>query len=613
MVALVANSFTIYQRAIEAALQADNATEHTHRPALKALVESMEPSVVATNEPKREECGAPDFSIARQLPGGFRTIGHIEAKNVGASLDDWERSDQLVRYRSSLANLLLTDYLEFRWYVDGDLRMTSRLAHPTARGQIISEKDGAKDVALLFDSFLAHKPEPIRQPRELATRLAKLSHMIRDIVVTSMESEAPTISLTGLYHALEEVLFPELAVPDFADMFAQTLTYGLFAARCSHQGPASFERYQAVREIPKANPFLRKLFAAITGPDLDDEPFAGFVDDLVAILADADMSAILHDFGKRTRQEDPVVHFYETFLSTYDPKLRESRGVYYTPEPVVSYIVRSVDQLLRAGFNCSEGLADSSTVARTPIDARNGGNVGTSPRVLILDPACGTGTFLYSVVDQIRQQFIDQANAGKWEGYVRDHLLRRLFGFELLMAPYAVAHLKLGMQFAALDLPESLRRDWAYDFDRDDRLGVFMTNSLEGPTEGHQLGLGAFIQEEANAASEIKRDLPVMVVLGNPPYSGHSYNASWRWVQDPKDRSKKRKELTSIGELIQAYYFVDGHPLGERNSKWLQDDYVKFLRFGQWRIERTGAGILAFITNHAYLDNPTFGECEIPF
>jgi len=281
------------------------------------------------------------------------------------------------------------------------------------------------------------------------------------------------------------------------------------------------------------------------------------VDDIVELLKHADLGEILKDFGKGKGKEDPVVHFYETFLAAYDPKMRELRGVYYTPEPVVSYIVRSIDHLLKTRFNRPKGLADENT--------------------LILDPACGTGTFLYFVIQQIREKFASQK--GAWDGYVAQHLLNRLFGFELLMAPYAVAHLKLGMEL----------QETGYSFGSDQRLGIYLTNTLEEAAKRSEKLFAQWISDEANAAASIKRDLPIMVVMGNPPYSGHSANKG-PWIENLMEDYKK--DCPELYKPAQA--------------KWLHDDYVKFIRFGQWRIERTGAGVLAFITNHGYLDNPTF-------
>jgi hypothetical protein len=602
---MTANPIDLYRRQIENELQAGNATEHTHRPALKNLIESLASGVTATNEPKRVECGAPDFAVTEKRAHGPVTIGHLEAKDVGKDLGEVEKSDQMKRYLPALANLILTDYLEFRWYINGELRQSARLARVGKGGKLAPEKDGAAAVTDLLSGFLSRKAEPINDPRTLALRMARLAHFIRDMIVTAFDANAASATLRDLHAAFEKALIPDLPIPQFADMFAQTLAYGLFAARCNHHGPpGSFKRLGAASEIPKTNPFLRQLFETITGTALDEEPFVGFVDDLAQLLADTDMEAVLSEFGKQTARRDPVFHFYETFLAAYDPKLREARGVYYTPEPVVSYLVRSVEYLLKTRFGCANGLADTATVEYER-EEENGGKPkrvkATSPRVLILDPACGTGTFLYTVIDHIRAEFIRQENAGMWSGYVRNHLLPRIFGFELLMAPYAVAHFKLAMQLAGHDLTPAQREKWAYDFSGDERLGVYLTNTLEEAERKAETLFGPLrvISQEANAALKIKSELPILAVIGNPPYSGHSANRSW-------EMKEGKRVLTFIGHLIQDYYSVDGQPLGEKNPKWLQDDYVKFIRWGQWRIERTGAGILAFITNHGYLDNPTF-------
>jgi len=593
--------FTEYLNQVRSRYAAGDATEHTHRPALAALIEALAPGVQAINEPRqRTDCGAPDIRVRRRE----LTLGYVECKDIGVSLDEAERGEQIKRYREHLPNLILTDYLEFRWYVEGNARQSARLARVSPDGRIARDTAGADAARELLLAFLSHAPEPIARPKDLAVRMARLTHAIHDIIITTFAQGHASATLAGLHEAFQKTLLPDLAVEQFADMFSQTLAYGLFAARCNHRGPEPFRRLGAAAEIPKTNPFLRQLFDMITGVALDDEPFVGFVDDLVEVLANADIGAILRDFGKRTRKEDPIVHFYETFLTAYNPKERKLRGVYYTPEPVISYIVRSVDYLLRTRFNCPGGLADTATVEYSwqegaVTDPRT--LKGRAPRVLILDPACGTGGFLYAIVDHIRDEFMRRGDAGMWSGYVREHLLPRLFGFELLMAPYAVAHLKLGMQLAAQDMEEANRDVWAYDFSGNERLGIYLTNSLEEAERRAETLFGPLriITDEANAAARIKRDLPIMVVLGNPPYAGHSANRSWE-IKDG------RRVRTFIGKLLQDYYRVDGNPLGERNPKWLQDDYVKFIRFGQWRIEQTGSGILAFITNHGYLDNPTF-------
>ena len=603
-----AAEFRTYTKEIEHQLRAGNAGEHAYRPALKALLESLESQldIKATNEPLRVACGAPDLAVTRNASREPQTLGYVETKDLDADLAAVERSEQLVRYRRGLDNLVLTDYLEFRWYVDGSLRQTARLGTlDRVKQRIIRDRPSEEGLNDLLAGFLGHRPPPITRAKELAARLARPTHMIRNTIATAFAQGQASSTLHGLQQAFSEVLVPDLTEDDFADMFAQTLTYGLFAARVNHNSThGKFQRLGAANEIPRTNPFLRNLFAQITGLSLDDEPFVGFVDDLVQLLAECDMESILRDFGRQTAREDPVVHFYETFLAAYDPALREKRGVYYTPEPVVSYIVRSVDHLLKERFGLPEGLADQTpttyTVA-TYTDSPEGRSKRKTtpqeaPKVLILDPATGTGTFLYAVIALIREQFRRNGNAGLWSSYVREQLLPRLFGFELLMAPYAVAHLKLSMQLAGHDLPEAARRDWSYDFESSERLNVYLTNTLEEGLKQSELTLGEFISQEANAAAEIKREMPIMVVLGNPPYSGHSANRS----------RTDSGEKTWIGRLLDSYYKVDGQPLGERNSKWLQDDYVKFIRFGEWRIKQTGSGILAFITNNGFLKNPTF-------
>src|SRR3990167_2876223 len=284
---MTTNPIEIYRRQIEKALQSGNATEHTYRPALKTLIESLVSGITATNEPKRVECGAPDYVVSRKSPHGPVSLGYIEAKDVGKNLDEEERSGQPRRYRAALPNLILTDYLEFRWYVGGDVRLTERLARVSKGDKLTAEKDGAHAVSDLLTAFLSQQAEPISDPKMLALRMARLTHFIRDMIVEAFDNHYASATLMDLHGAFEKALIPDLPIPQFADMFAQTLAYGLFAARCNHHGPAgSFKRLGAASEIPKTNPFLRQLFETITGTALADEPFVGFVDDLAQLLAD---------------------------------------------------------------------------------------------------------------------------------------------------------------------------------------------------------------------------------------------------------------------------------------------------------------------------------------
>ena len=587
-----------YLRQLELALKRGDSTEHTHRPALKELIETLDAKVTATNEPKRSACGAPDYVVSRKRDQ--LSLGYIEAKDIGADLNEIERSEQLKRYLALLPSLLLTDYVEFRWFVGGKKRGTFRLATLQLGGKLApASPDELERAKHLLSNFLAQPPVDIASAEELARRLANLTHVIRDLIIGAFQVGQASQQLRDWRNAFAATLLPELApqtdaqketeaVVEFADMFAQTLTYGLFSARAASYG-VKFTREKAQKLIPRTNPFLRTFFEQITGSALDDEPFAGFVEDLIQTLEHADMARVMEDFGKHGRRRDPVVHFYETFLQAYDPKLRELRGVYYTPEPVVNYIVQSIDRLLKDKFSIKAGLADHSKIT---VKRKEGDREITDEthRVLILDPATGTATFLYTVLDFIRSQFKTKKNAGQWGSYVHEHLLPRLFGFELLMAPYAVAHFKIGLALAAMDEEPLFRQQWSYEPQGNERVNIFLTNTLEDLEHtAEQLGPLRALSDEANSAYEVKKHKPVLVVLGNPPYSGHSANTG-EW----------------ISKLVRDYYLCDGKPLGERNSKWLQDDYVKFIRWAQWRIEQTGQGVLAFITNHGYLDNPTF-------
>lgn len=565
-----------YLSEVQRNLASGIASEHTHRHAFEDLVESLDSSIEAFNDPKHIAVGAPDFTIRRKGNATDFPVGWIETKDIGEDLDKAEKSEQVGRYLG-LPNLILTDYLEFRWYVDGKLRLGARLGVSGRGGRVRRDPEGERQVAELLSQFLSYSLAEVVTPRELAVRMAKLSHLIQVVTLNSFKTESESGKLHRWLDAFRETLIPDLKPEQFADMYAQTITYGYFAARCQPGVTRQqFQRETAAFLIPKTNPFLRKLFNEIAGPELDAriEPL---VRDLVALLRHVEIGKIMADFGKRAAREDPVVHFYEDFLQEYDPKVREMRGVYYTPEPVVSYIVRSVDHLLKTKFDRPLGLADKD--------------------VLILDPACGTGTFLYYVIHHIHDTLAAHGQKGQWNRYVSENLLKRVFGFELLMAPYAVAHLKLGL----------LLQELGYTFESDERLGVYLTNTLEEAARKAQqvFAFADYITAESEAAARIKREEKIMVVLGNPPYSGHSANRSWELMPDPRTK-KPKKVLTFIGRLLQDYYHVDGKPLGEKNPKWLQDDYVKFIRFGQWRIERTGYGILAFITNHGYLDNPTF-------
>ena len=562
-----------YLRDLRKERRSGEATEHSYRPALKRLIEAAGPTgIQAVNEPTQGEYGAPDFIVHQNgIP-----VGHVECKDIGANLDEVEQSAQLRRYRDALPNLILTDYVEFRWYVNGERQVAASLVR-TKDEKLKAVPSADITVAALWESFFNADAVSINNAAELAQRMAAKARLLREhIAGIFREGDGGSAALRELLASYQEVLIADLSEEQFADLQAQTVAYGLFAARWLYEGaPQTFTREAAA--FAQTTPFLRDVFGRVAGPSADRR-ITWIINDLARLLARADMAAILEDFGKRTKREDPTVHFYEDFLAVYDRELKIQHGVFYTPEPIVSYIVRSVDQLLRDKFGLADGLADTATIE---VESESG-EAEKVPRVLILDPAAGTGSFLREVVAVIRGDLERRGLGGGWRNYVDKHLLPRLFGFELLMAPYAIAHLKL-----AIEIGGDPRR---FMMPNGGRLNVFLTNALE---EAHKEAAAAMfaaeIAEEARQADAVKRDRPVMVVIGNPPYAGHSANKG-TWIRD----------------LVAAYKAGIPELQKPGQAKWLSDDYVKFIRFAQWRIERTGEGVLGFITNHSYLDNPTF-------
>lgn len=542
-----------YIAALDRSFRLGDATEHTHRPALQALLQSYATNIVATNEPQQIAGNAPDYVVRR----GAAIIGHVEAKDIGEPLDKLLKSPQLKRYREALPNLLLTDYLDFLWIENGEVKLRVRLGEAAGRG-IVALADSEqrwKDLSLAF--FNAITPT-IRTPKQLAQLLSAQTRLLRDVTVDTLHSEGEGGSLAQQHRAFRELLVPELTEAEFADMFAQTVAYGLFTARVFDRTPEDFSLREAEELIPKANPFLRQFFHYIAF-DLS-KGVEWIVQGIVDVLLHADLAAVLHRQGRKRGFEDPVFHFYETFLAEYDPKLRESRGVYYTPEPVVDFIVRGVEHLLRTQFGRANGLADPDTV--------------------ILDPATGTATFLRQVIETIYAHQHAAGLGGMWPDYVRRNLLPRLFGFELMMAPYTVAHLKLAL----------LLSERGFEFNDGDRLNVYLTNTLDRIQGKTGQMMAQWLTQESEGAERVKRNVPVEVVIGNPPYSGESKNKS-DW----------------IAQLMELYKREPGGGrLQEKNSKWINADEVKFIRFAHWRIEQTGHGIVAYIASHTWLDGPIF-------
>ena len=456
-------------------------------------------------------------------------------------------------------------------------------------------------------AFTLRHREVISTSKQLSERLAELARAIRDRIRTALAIETEAGPLTRLMKAFQTALVHDLDEAGFADMYAQTIAYGLLSARITDPARRTADDLAAHM---RTNPFLKELMETFLhvggrrgkagGPGIDFDELG--VSEVVELLDQANMEAVVRDFGDRNPQEDPVIHFYEHFLAGYNKKQKVSRGVFYTPRPVVSYIVRSVDELLRTEFGLADGLADTTTwgeMAKRHEDLKI--PEGTSPTqafVQILDPATGTGTFLVEVIDLIHNtmaaKWKSQGHGEKksqtlWNEFVPKHLLPRLHGYEVLMAPYAIAHLKIGLKLF----------ETGYGFESDERARVYLTNALE-PAEDEQLMLDFLpaLAHEAKAVNEIKRKQRFTVVMGNPPYSGLSSNMG-SWIDG------LLKGRLPDGTATASYYHVDGAPLGERKV-WLQDDYVKFIRLSQWLLDGTGVGVHGYISNHGYLDNPTF-------
>ncbi|MDE0016844.1 MAG: N-6 DNA methylase, partial [Candidatus Poribacteria bacterium] len=514
----------------------------------KLCVDLGRDTVQLTQEPRQlEQVGRPDFiAIDGVLP-----VGYIEAEAYGRDLDalTGHAAAQNARFIENLDNFILTNFVDFRLYADGVLRATANI------------EDSPENLEGLLERFLDAGQVEITSPEVLARYLARRTRELQMQIATTLTDEDSEIY--GMFSAFKELLISTLTPDDFADMYAQTLAYGLFAARCTLPNATHFSRHTATDALPRSNPFLVQLFHHVASPTLETN-VTYILDDIAVLLRNVPTEMLRTAFAARNHLEDPVIHFYETFLAEYDPQRRVDRGVYYTPPQVISYIVRSVDSLLKTELNRPDGLADDDT--------------------LILDPATGTGGFLLTVLDHVREYVAETYGAAEWTQYVNAQLVRRIFGFELLVAPYTIAHLKLSLFLQA--------QGWRAD----ERLGIYLTNTLEQPDEMQpSIPFAGFISDEANAALSVKRDEPLLVILGNPPYP-----------QDSANPSREGRKLTFIGELIEDYRQIDGEPLGDKNSKVLQSDYVKFIRWAQWRIDKNGEGVIGYIVNNSFLDGPTF-------
>lgn len=525
--------------------------------------------------------------------GNNRTIGlaHFEDKERG-----------LPQIKMISCDPSVEDFTQIKQFEDS----LKQLAWPRDPGNIQAWREQWSN------AFSVAYREVIQTSSLLTIRLAAEAQNIRNLVLDVLKVENEQGYVHKLYEKFRQALIHDMTETAFADMYAQTVVYGLFSARCMDKTQDDFSVREAVTCIPNTNPFLRELMKECLGADSRDGDFIGAdkrlyasfdeldIGNVVDLLAHTNTDAIIRDFNRQTGggKEDPIIHFYEEFLTAYDKLQKVQRGVFYTPQPVVSFMVRAVDDILKKEFGYEDGLASTETksveITRKSKKRNERGfyydmkDAEEVPAVQVLDPATGTGTFLRQVILQIYENFkakyageSDAAIKAAWNEYVPKHLLPRVNGFELMMAPYAVAHMKLAM----------VLHDTGYEFGAEARLNVCLTNTLEPPGDAEdQVSMFAMdpLAMESIQANKIKKNDGISVIIGNPPYSGISSNCS-EWISG----------------LIEDYKYIDGVHFGERKH-WLQDDYVKFIRAAENALSAHEIGVLAFINNHAFIDNPTF-------
>lgn len=502
----------------------------------------------------------PDFVLFN----GEIPLLYIEAKDIGVSLDKIENSDQMRRY-FGYANLVLTDYLEFRFYRNG-IRYENpiKIAEYDKKNRTLYPiHSNYAHVAHTLTQFAKPFPDSIKSGEHLSKIMAGKAQRIRDNVKEYLKVDPEkNKDLIKVYDTMKKLLVHDMSPESFADMYAQTLVYGLFTARYNDKSTNDFTTQEARILIPKSNPLLMNFFDHILGPTFDKR-LEYITTELCDVFAAADVKKLLEDYLEKKGAKDPVIHFYEDFLEEYDPELRKRMGAYYTPLPVVNFIVNSVDTILKNDFNLPNGLADTSK-------STDGKHI-----VQVLDPATGTGTFISAVINLIYKRILDSGQKGRWTTYVYHDLLPRIHAFELMMTPYTIAHLKLSIAFKKTGFHYFINR-----------LGIYLTNALEEGIQQDDLfsfGLAESIANESKAAMKIKKETPIMVVLGNPPYSVSSSNKG-TWIQ----------------ELIKVYK----QGLNEKKIN-LDDDYIKFIRLAESYIEKNQTGIVAMITNNSFIDGIT--------
>jgi hypothetical protein len=542
-----------------------DAREESYYPHLSNLVKAFSDSVGKNKThitilPKKTEAGNPDFRI---WDGQQNIVGYIEAKVPGADLNKIESSEQLKRYRDTFPNVILTDFYEFRLYRDGKFVEKTFIGRPFIAKKLKTHPpvENENEFKSLLDKFFSFSLPKVFSAETLAIELAKRTRFLKEEVIHQEleDEENNSNQVLGFYDAFQKYLIAGLTKEDFADLYAQTIAYGLFAARTRTDG--TFSRRLAYNFIPPTIGILKDVFQFISLGSLPQQ-MEVIIDDIAAVLNAADISNILQDYYKKGKGQDPIIHFYETFLNKYDKSTQEKRGVYYTPEPVVDYIVHSVNGILKSEFNKEDGFANTD--------------------VTVLDPAGGTLTFLAQTAKFAIEDFTEKYGEGHRENFIKEHILKNFYAFELMMAPYAIAHLKMSF----------LLDEYGYKMKDTDRFKLYLTNTLEiEDLEQTRIPGMASLSEESKQASLVKRKQPILAIMGNPPYSIASYNKS-AFIED-----------------IMSLYKEDVKD--EKNIQLLSDDYAKFIRFCHWKIEQAGIGVMGLITKNTYLNTSAFKGLRI--
>ncbi|GHQ97769.1 type ISP restriction/modification enzyme [Helicobacter pylori] len=582
--------------------------ELTHRPSLHNLLNRLKDhfnkEFKIEHEPKKDQGSQPDFRVSFQ---GLN-IGYIENKRVGNNLSQLLKSDQIRKYLELNPNLMLTDYLNFMWVGKDEnnaplIKKEISVASLDELSKPLKPKPQTEhDLIELFKSFFNHEAAPIANAKDFATHLSPRTRYLKDALIKYQEKA----QVSSIFNNFKEYLYEELSFEDFSDALAQTLTYSLFLAKLNH--PFEKINLDNVRSsIPKNFAVIREMADFLKKLD-EIKEIQWLLNEILSSINHVDMDSIIKDLND---DKDPYLHFYETFLSAYDPKLRESKGVYYTPDSVVKFIINALDSLLKTHFK------DAPLGLKSALDNEN---------IKLLDFATGTGTFLLEAFRKALEmkKTSDGGISTKEDKY--QNLLKQFYGFEYLIAPYAIAHLNLSQAF---------KEEFKKPLKENDALKIILTNTLIQPSETIAYrGLNPIFETELLNAQEIKKDENILIITGNPPYSGASSNEGlFEWevkatygiepefqtieiekkvkltdkikallknIQTQKQGGSK-KALKELKNLHSKYKLQD-----EKNPKWLLDDYVKFMRFAQNKIESLGHGLFGFISNNAFLDNPTF-------